>query len=85
MQLRQFGYPDLFLTISPHEWTFPFHEVIKSAQEHTGRGPMELAGLETMHISHVLEQVIRGYLCGSNNKTWNKNVFPYKNSKQLKM
>jgi hypothetical protein len=37
--VRQFGYPDLFITLSPYEWTFPFHEIIRSARELTGRGP----------------------------------------------
>jgi hypothetical protein len=37
--VRQFGYPDLFITLSPYEWTFPFHEIIRSARELTDRGP----------------------------------------------
>ena len=42
-----------------------------------GKGPTQLASFETMHITHILEQVIRGYLCGSNDKGWSSHVFNY--------
>jgi len=47
----------------------------------TGNGPTNLSGLETLHIVHVLEQVVRGYLCGSNTKTWGNHVFQYRGIK----
>jgi hypothetical protein len=66
--------------------SYPLHlnKRVRTPHKLTGRGPTELAGFETMHISHILEQDIRGYLCGSNNKTWNKNIFYYKNSQTAK-
>ena len=30
-----------------------------------------------MHIAHVLEQTVRGYLCGSNSNKWTKHIFSY--------
>ena len=64
----QFGFPSIFITISPFEWTFPFHPWLENLRNQTGKGPTELAIPETIHIAHVLEQYIRGYLCGSNTK-----------------
>ena len=75
--LRQFGYPSVFLTISPYEWTFPFPEYLQKIRQATGNGPTNLASLETLHITHVLEQIVRGYLCGSNNQKWKTHVFNY--------
>ena len=46
--VEQFGYPDLFITINPYEWSFPFHDIISSARQKTGRGPTELSALETL-------------------------------------
>lgn len=65
--VQQFGPPSIFLTISPYEWSFPAPPWLISLRHITGRGPTELAAYETTHIVHVLEQIIRGYLCGSNN------------------
>ena len=79
--VRQFGYPSVFVTINPYEWTFPFPQWLKNAQQLTGCGPTKLAGFETIHIAHTLEQIVRGYLCGSNDARWNKHVFSYNNRK----
>lgn len=39
---------------------------------------MELAIPETIHIAHVLEQYIRGYLCGTNTNRWKDHLFAKK-------
>ena len=75
--VMQFGYPSVFVTISSYEWTFPFPQWIEYAQQLTGRGPTELAGFETIHIAHTLEQIVRGYLCASNDAKWNRHVFSF--------
>ena len=82
--VEQFGYPELFITINPYEWSFPFHDIISSARQKTGRGPTELSALETLHISHVLQELIRGYLCGFNSNKWSNYVFSHNNSKTQK-
>lgn len=75
--VEQFGLPDVFITLSPYEWSFPFPEWLENIRKLTGKRPTELAGLETAHIVHVLAQIVRGYLCGSNSKKWSKHVFSY--------
>ncbi|KAJ7375880.1 hypothetical protein OS493_038304 [Desmophyllum pertusum] len=73
--VQQYGFPSFFVTISPYEWSFPFPPWLESLCEKTGRGPTNLAVLKTIHIAHCLEQIVRGYLCGSNTNRWKHNVF----------
>lgn len=75
--VKQFGLPDVFITISPFEWSFPFPDWLQQLRSETGLGPTELAAFETHHIAHTLEQIIRGYLCGTNDKRWSNHVFSY--------
>jgi hypothetical protein len=77
--VNQFGSPSVFLTISPYEWSFPVPPWLSSLRNLTGKGPTQLAAYETIHITHVLEQIIRGYLCGSNDNKWSNPVFNYNN------
>lgn len=42
-----------------------------------GRGPTQLAALESLHIVQVLEQVARGYLGSTNSNTWSNQIFNY--------
>ena len=77
--VNQFGPPSIFLTISPYEWSFPVPIWLSSLRDLTGKGPTHLAAFETTHITHILEQIIRGYLCGSNDKKWSNHVFNYNN------
>ena len=58
--VAQFGLPDVFVTISPFEWSFPFPQRLHDVRENTGKNPTELAGYETAHIVHVLAQMVRG-------------------------
>ena len=75
--VQQFGLPDVFITISPFEWSFPFPHWLDQLRSQTGHGPTQLAAFETYHIAHTLEQIVRGYLCGSNDKRWSNHVFSY--------
>ena len=76
--VQQFGFPSMFMTISPFEWTFPFPSWLERLRNETGKGPTELAIPETIHIAHVLEQYIQGYLCGSNTNRWKNHLFAKK-------
>lgn len=69
----QFGLPDVFITISPYEWTFPIPSWLSDIRYLTGNKPTELAAFETEHIVHVLEKIVRGYLCGS----WSKKMVQF--------
>ena len=82
--VEQFGYPDRLIMINPYEWLFPFHDIISSARQKTDRDSTELSASETLHISHVLQELIRGYLCGSNSNKWSNYVFSHNNSKTQK-
>lgn len=73
--VRQYGYPSLFMTISPFEWTFPKPHWLTSMYEGLGKLPTELPSLETINIVHILEQTVRGYLCGTNTKRWKHHYF----------
>ena len=75
--VRQYGYPDVFITISPYEWTFPTPVWLQNAVEISGKMPTQLATLETLNIVHVLEQTVRGYLCGTNCLRWKQHLFNY--------
>lgn len=75
--VQQFGLPDVFITISPFEWSFPFVNWVSSVRSKTGMGPTQLAGYETFNIAHALEQIVRGYLCGSNSTKWSHHLFSY--------
>ena len=75
--VRQYGYPDVFITISPYEWTFPTPVWLQNAAEISGKMPTQLATLETLNIVHVLEQTVRGYHCGTNSLRWKQHLFNY--------
>ena len=77
--VNQFGAPSIFLTISPYEWSFPVPVWLSTLRDLIGKGPTHLAAFETAHITHVLEQIIRGYLCGTNDKRWSNHVFNFIN------
>ena len=52
---------------------------MNTAREIAPRGPTEPAAYETIHIAHIPEQLVRGYLCGSNTQQWHEHVFSYDN------
>ena len=82
--VNQFGTPDLFITISPFEWTFPFPPWLQTLRTVTGHGPTSLSAYETIHIVNVLEQVVRGYLTGCNTNRWTTHVFHNNYKKNMK-
>ena len=50
---RQLGYPTLFITIAPYEWSFPYHEWVLDEMTKQLRARLHLAGAETLHITQV--------------------------------
>ncbi|CAE6968633.1 unnamed protein product [Symbiodinium sp. CCMP2592] len=74
--VAQLGPPDLFLTVSPWEWSLPWPYWLERARRMRGLEPTELPGQETLCLAHLLVQVVRGFLCGGTGpKTWRKHVF----------
>lgn len=72
--VHQYGFPSLFITISPYEWTFPFPPFIEEIGNIYGKDITEVAVLETLHIAHVAEQLVRGYVTGGNSNRWRTHV-----------
>ena len=51
------GEPDLFLTVSPWEWTFPFPFWITKAHRPLGKGPTAIPCPETLCNANALQQL----------------------------
>ena len=79
---NQFERPSLFITISPYEWSFPFPPWLANLHASTSHGQTNLAQFETMHIVNTLEQMVRGYMCGSNPKRWSNHLFNFNRQKK---
>ena len=62
--VKQLGHPTLFVTISPYEWTFPYHEFVKDEMQKNLRSTLHLPIAETLHIAHVLMETVEGLLAG---------------------
>ena len=74
--VHEHGYPDLFLTLSPYEWSMPWPMWITQAHEILGRGPSELPGPEAIALAHALHQCISGFVAGySGTKPWDAHIF----------
>ena len=58
--VRQMGYPKIFWTISPYEFSMPYADWILDEMTKELRGRLDLPVAETLHITHVLLQVVRG-------------------------
>ena len=71
----QLGYPDVFLTISPYEWLFPFPYWLRKAYSLSKKGPTEMAGPEVLCIAHALHQICRGFLAGHTRGKWKTHLF----------
>ena len=62
--VRQLGPPVLFWTFAPYEWSFPYHIWIRDAMSKQLRGRLFLPLAETLHLAHVMSQLVRGLLTG---------------------
>lgn len=59
-------------------WSIPWPHWFTTLRDDTGKGPTELPIPETLHIVHVLEGYIRGFLCGKNPNRWKNHLFAEK-------
>ncbi|OLP85771.1 hypothetical protein AK812_SmicGene33220, partial [Symbiodinium microadriaticum] len=66
--VRQVGYPKIFWTFSPYEWSMPYHVWLRDEMAKELRGRLHLAVAESLHVTHVLLQVVRGVLAGRTGK-----------------
>ena len=65
---RQVGLPTLFLTIAPYEWGFPYHAFMEDEMAKLLRSRLWLPAAETLHLAHVLTQVLVGFVTGKNHQ-----------------
>ncbi|CAE7569282.1 PIF1 [Symbiodinium sp. CCMP2592] len=63
---RQCGFPVLFKTMAPWEWSFPYHTWVLDEMQKADLGRMGLAGPETLHTAHVFAQLEMGLYTGHN-------------------
>ena len=69
---RQIGWPTLFITVSPYEWSAPYHAWLEHELQAALRSRTHLPVAETFHLSHVLTQLVVSMLCGHNSKNENR-------------
>ena len=63
---RQLGWPGLFITVAPYEWSFPYHYWLEDELEKALSARLHMPVSETLHLAHVLSQAVKGLLTGSN-------------------
>ena len=63
---RQIGLPQLFITVAPYEWSFPYHSALEDELHKCLRQRLHAATAETLHVAHVLSQAVKGLLTGFN-------------------
>jgi hypothetical protein len=62
--VRQIGLPKIFWTFSPYEWSFPYHEYVRDEMAKELRGRLHLPVAETLHMTHVMLEMVTGLLVG---------------------
>ena len=84
---KQIGYPTLFLTIAPFEWSAPYHKWMEKELRQTFRSRLYLPGAESFHLAHLLTQAVVGLVTGANkqkvqggraDRMWTKHIFSAK-------
>ena len=65
---RQCGYPVLFKTWAPYEWSAPYHKALLRHMDALFRSRLHLEGPETLHLAHVLLELIREWVAGGSRK-----------------
>eukprot|EP00971_Amphidinium_carterae_P067882 1343736-Amphidinium_carterae.5 len=63
---RQCGFPVLFKTMAPWEYSFPYHAWLLDEMDKSKIGRMGLAGPETIQTGHVFAQLELGLYTGHN-------------------
>ena len=66
--VKQLEVPKCFWTFSPSEWTMPYHNFVTDEMTRTLRQRLHLPVAETLHLTHFLLQVAKGFLLGQPGK-----------------
>ena len=87
---RQLGYPTMFFTMSPYEWSFPYHDWVVDELEKDLRTRLHLPAGETMHLAHALMELAQGWLTGANEhsatqdcKNWSQQILKGPDGKKI--
>ncbi|CAE7575493.1 pif1 [Symbiodinium sp. CCMP2592] len=65
---RQCGYPVLFKTWAPYEWSAPYHRALLHQMNALLRSRLHLEGPETLHLAHILVELLREWVAGGSRK-----------------
>ena len=66
---RQLGFPGLFFTIAPYEWSFPYHCWLIDEMDKSLRSRLHLAPGESLHMAHVFVELMKGWFTGFASQT----------------
>ena len=77
--VRQVGYPRIFFTVAPNEWSFPYHEWVRDEMEKLLKERLVLPVAEMLHMVDVMGQAVKGLLLGHTGghgkQAWTSNIF----------
>ena len=65
---RQCGFPILFKTWVPYEWSAPYHAALLHDMAALLRSRQHLAGLETLRLAHIMVELLREWVAGGSRK-----------------
>ena len=71
---RQCGHPVMFKTWAPYEWSAPYHRALLHQMESLLRTRTHLATLETVHLAHILVELLREWVVGGARKQGDSSV-----------
>ena len=71
---RQCGHPVMFKTWAPYEWSAPYHRALLHQMESLLRSRTHLATLETLHLAHILVELLREWVVGGARKQGDSSV-----------
>ncbi|MCR9130896.1 MAG: hypothetical protein NXI12_15430, partial [Alphaproteobacteria bacterium] len=85
--VRQVGYPQIFFTLAPYEWSLPYHHWLLDALEKQLKARLHLPVGETLHVAHVLSQAVKGLMFGRtgnvSKEPWTSHIFACPGEKPL--
>ena len=80
--VKQIGFPDLYWTLAPFEWSYPYHKAILDEMQKQLKSKTYLPVGETLHLAHTMSEIVRGYITGANDKSkqsgWTKHMLSSK-------
>ena len=76
--VRQRGLPEIFWTFAPYEWSFPYHEYMRDQMQKELLARLRFPIEETLHMTHVMTQMVLGLVCGHKGKpVWKRHILKH--------